>query len=303
MPVEIAPNQTHGSAPSLYRSRCPICSASGRGLEPAERVFTVKGFSIARCPGCKLLWTDTSPGFDTNSIYSEEYFQGGVPDGYSDYLGSEKLLAREFDARLEFVRSFQSGGKLFEIGCATGGFLRQAKEYFEAKGTDVSEFAIQAAREKGLDVRCGEFEASQVDAASYDVFVLFDTIEHLPDPIDTLRKVSECLRPGGVVFLTTGDSASLTARVCGSRWRLMTPPQHLWFFSRQSLTELLSDLGFEVLRVSYPWRLVPLQLIWYQLFRGGAKPLPKWFDSLAIPANLFDSMMVVARKRVSPAGC
>jgi SAM-dependent methyltransferase len=303
MPVEIAPTQAPGCTTALHRSTCPICSVGGRGDEPAGRVFTVKGFPIARCPVCRLLWTDTSPGFDTNSIYTEDYFQGGVPDGYSDYLGSEKLLAREFETRLAFVRSFQPGGRLFEIGCATGGFLQQAKKYFEVQGTDVSEFAIQAAREKGLEVRCGEFEASRIDAASHDVFVLFDTIEHLPDPIDTLRNVGACLRPGGAVFLTTGDSASLMARVCGARWRLMTPPQHLWFFSRQSLTKLLSDLGFEVLRVDYPWRLVPLQLIWYQAFRGGAKPLPGWFDSMAIPANLFDSMMVVARKRVSPSDC
>jgi SAM-dependent methyltransferase len=298
MPVEIVLNQTRGAA-ALYRPVCPICSIKASDVHPAELAFTVKGFPIVRCPGCKLLWTDTRPGFDPSGIYTEEYFQGGVPDGYSDYLGSEVLLAREFETRLKFIRSFRPGGKLFEIGCATGGFLKQAKKYFAVQGTDVSEFAVQEAREKGLDVRCGEFDPSKANASPYDVFVLFDTIEHLPDPIDTIRKLGRCLAPGGTVFLTTGDSASLLARMLGPRWRLMTPPQHLWFFSRQSLTRLLSDLGFEVLGVEYPWRLVPVQLVWYQAFRGRGRSLPGWFDALAVPVNLFDSMMVVARKRTA----
>jgi SAM-dependent methyltransferase len=283
----------------LYRAACPICAIRSRTTAAPSIAFTVKGFPIVKCPACNLLWTDTRPGFDTNNIYTEDYFQGGVPDGYSDYLGSEKLLAREFRARVKFVRSFQPGGRLFEIGCATGGFLDQAKEYFDVHGTDVSEFAVRAASEKRLDVRCGEFDESKANCAPYDVFALFDTIEHLPDPVGTLRSVSRCLRPGGVVFVTTGDSASLLARTSGARWRLMTPPQHLWFFSRQSLTQSLEDLGFEVLRVEYPWRLVPAQLIWYQAFRGRAGALPAWFDGTGIPLNLFDSMMIVARKRVA----
>jgi hypothetical protein len=166
MPVEMALNQTDGAA-ALYRPTCPICSIKTPGLQPAEFAFAVKGFPIARCPVCKLLWTDTHPGFNPSGIYTEEYFQGGVPDGYSDYLGSEVLLAREFETRLKFIRSFRPGGKLFEIGCATGGFLKQAKKYFAVQGTDVSEFAVQEAHEKGLDVRCGEFDPSKANASPY----------------------------------------------------------------------------------------------------------------------------------------
>src|SRR5579871_2193113 len=283
------------SQSGLNRSKCLICSLRNQG-DPAETAFTAKGFRIARCRNCQLMWTETSPSFDAKRLYTREYFQGGAPDGYSDYLGSEPLLQREFESRLSLVRSFTPAGQLFEIGCATGGFLQEARKYFNVEGTDVSNFAVEVAREKGLEVRCGEFHPAYARRTCYDVFALFDTIEHLPSPADTLWKVHGCLRPGGSLFLTTGDSGSLVARVLGSRWHFITPPQRLWFFNRKNITELLGRVGFKVVAVRYPWRNIPLEYIWYQAFRGGAKPLPPAGRSIRIPLNLFDSMMVVGQK-------
>jgi hypothetical protein len=81
---------------------------------------------------------------------------------------------------------------------------------------------------------------------------MFDTIEHLKDPLSTLQRVRENLRPGGFTFISTGDVQSLTARLLRAKWRLLTPPQHLWFFSARSLPLLLDRLGFRVVSLQYP---------------------------------------------------
>jgi SAM-dependent methyltransferase len=290
---------------------CPACAYSPRApsdfQNPRDQenkyseqlfptAFSTRGFSILRCPHCRLMWTDVPPGFDSDQIYTKEYFEGGLPDGYFDYLGSEKLLMHEFLSRTQLIRSWVSGGRLLEIGCATGGFLTQARRHFTVQGIDLSAFAIEQALRKGLDVDLGSLEESSIIKAPYDVVVLFDTIEHLPNPVGTLQRVHSILATGAFLFLTTGDTGSLLARISGKHWRLMTPPQHLWFFSAANMTLLLQRLGYSVIAIRYLWRLVPMSLIWYQLFRGKAKQLPSPIARTALPINLYDTMTVIARK-------
>jgi SAM-dependent methyltransferase len=236
--------------------------------------------------------------FAAEAIYTEEYFQGGRPDGYSDYLGSEAFLAEEYVRRIEFIRSYVSTGRLLEVGCATGGLLAHARKYFAVQGLDVSEFAVRAARAKSLDVECSSVEASKIARPPYDVVAMFDAIEHLRNPARTLAYIHSLLAVKGYLFLTTGDAKSIVARVFGKHWRLMTPPQHLWFFDRRTIVALLERLHFKVLDVRYLWRRVPLSLAWYQLFRGQLGAMPLGLGNLVLPVNLYDTMTVVASKHL-----
>jgi hypothetical protein len=125
-----------------------------------------------------------------------------------------------------------------------------------------------------------------------------DVIEHVEDPHDTLKVLADHMPRAGVLVLTTGDWGSPMARLMGRRWRLMTPPQHLSFFTAKSLTTLLARIGLDVVSLSYPWKRVPLSLIAYQLQRMlGVTPhqIPA-LNRLALPINLWDAMRVIARK-------
>ncbi|HUS95457.1 MAG TPA: hypothetical protein VMX97_01825, partial [Hyphomicrobiaceae bacterium] len=72
----------------------------------------------------------------------------------------------------------------------------------------------------------------------------------------------------------------------------------LWYFTRTSLRRLFERLGCREEHYSHPWKLVPLELIMYQLgtMVGHSMPLPKPLRGMALPANLFDAMRVVYRK-------
>jgi SAM-dependent methyltransferase len=131
-----------------------------------------------------------------------------------------------------------------------------------------------------------------------DVIVMLDVIEHLPDPRGTLALLSRHLNPGGIVVITTGDFGSVAARLCGRHWRLMTPPQHLWFFGRESIVRLAASLGLKVERVDHPWKIVPLSLIIFQLRRMlnlSLRVRPPT-AGVGLPLNFFDAMRVVLRK-------
>lgn len=283
---------------------CPACAAPETRVG-ASVVYEVRGFAIARCPGCGLGRTRLPPGFDPLALYDEGYFQGAQDDGYADYRGSERILRAEFRSALAHLRREGArAGKLVEVGCAYGYFLDEAAGSFEVHGTEVAEAPAAACRARGLDVSSGILtEAFLESRGPFDAFVLLDVIEHLAQPDALVALLARHARPDARLLLSTGDWGSLTSRLLGRRWRLMTPPQHLWFFTRASLTRLLARAGFEVTSVCYPWKRVPLELMAFQLGRWlhlqallRRVPMP----DVGLPVNLFDALRLVARYRGAP---
>lgn len=273
---------------------CPACAQ-----ETVQReLYRKNGCTIMQCGVCGLGRAETA-GFDPSAYYTGGYFSGEHADGYGDYRGAEAVLRREFARTVEFLRGFCPGGRLLELGCAYGFFLDQAKPHFEVHGIELAAEAAAACRSRGLDVVTGiADEVTLARLGRFDAIVLLDVIEHLPAPEETLALCARALNPGGVLLLTTGDFGSLAARLAGARWRLMTPPQHLWFFNAESMRRLAGHNGLAVDRLDHPWKLVPLSLIVFQLRRmlgwhGGARPAA---SRLGLPVNLFDAMRVVLRK-------
>jgi SAM-dependent methyltransferase len=238
-------------------------------------------------------------GFDLESYYTKDYFSGKRPDGYADYIGTENILRREFAGTVEFIRKFRASGRLLDVGCAYGFFLQEAKRFFDVSGIELAEDAAEHCRRSGLNVFTGQVDETLLGRlGTTDVIVLLDVIEHLPSPRDTIALLVNHLDHGGIIVITTGDFGSLYSRVAGAHWRLMTPPQHLWFFTQASMQAMSTSLGLEVEHLDHPWKVVPLSLISFQLRRmSGLGPKRIAISNrLGLPVNLFDAMRVVLRK-------
>ena len=216
------------NVPAIY---CPVCGE----CRDAAKVFVRDGFPILRCSACGLGKTHLPAGFSTDSIYTEEYFQGGQADGYSDYVGSEDVLRAEFRSVVEDLRrAGATGGRLLELGCAYGFFLAEAQACFEVRGIEVSDSAVRFCRSRGLDVEQGPLtEESVRRQAPFDAVVMLDVVEHLTQPDVVMELLHGAMKPGGKLLLWTGDWESGLSRIMRRNWRLMTPPQHTFFFRRE----------------------------------------------------------------------
>jgi hypothetical protein len=133
-----------------------------------------------------------------------------------------------------------------------------------------------------------------------DAIVMLDVIEHIDDVVGTMEMATRYLKPGGVIVLTTGDWNSLAAKLTGPRWRLLTPPLHLWYFTEKSLEALFQRFGCKKAHISHPWKLVPLELVLSQaasmLGLKTSVRTPRWARHLGIPATMFDTLRMVFRK-------
>jgi SAM-dependent methyltransferase len=278
---------------STMQLPCPAC---GKSTEH-RALFVKNGCAILQCSACGLGRAEAT-SFDPGRYYTGDYFSGRRPDGYADYVSTESVLRREFARTVQFIRKRRPAGRLLEIGCAYGFFLQEAAAFYDIQGLEISEDAAAFCRQRGLPVLTGVAdEAAFAKLGRFDVIVLLDVIEHLPDPARTLALCGRHLDREGVIVITTGDFASLYARLSGRNWRLMTPPQHLWYFTPKSMARLSASVGLGGGVCDHPWKLVPISLISFQLARMlGMRPTMPAGSRIGIPVNLFDAMRCLLTK-------
>jgi SAM-dependent methyltransferase len=151
---------------------------------------------------------------------------------------------------MAFVERHIARGSMVDVGCWTGSLLVAARERgWTTTGLEPSRWASGRARERGLDVRTADLTNHDLPPESADLVAACDVLEHLRDPGAGLDAMRALVAPGGGVFLTVPDAGSRLARVTGRRWWSVLP-MHLQYFTRNSMTELLRQRGFEVMAMA-----------------------------------------------------
>lgn len=228
--------------------------------------------------------------------------------GYTNYIADEANIRRTARRRLRRLQRHMRTGKLLDVGCATGFFLDEARRAgWSTAGLDVSGYAVQYARQQfGLDVKCGMLESVALPPESFDLVTMWDVIEHVADPARTIHLAGRLLREDGVITLATPDVDSVPARLAGSGWvGYKLSGEHVTFFSKRTLSQMLEDAGFTVLQTGHIGKHVPLALFRDRLgmyFPLMARLLKVAEDlsslsTLSLYVNPFDIIQVTARKR------
>ena len=88
---------------------------------------------------------------------------------------------------------------------------------------------------------------------AFDVITFWATIEHIPNPLGTLKAIHKLLKPGGHLFLDTGLGDLLWERFLAGHSQWYDAPQHLFVYSQKGLTILLKKAGFAIKAVDTNW--------------------------------------------------
>jgi 2-polyprenyl-3-methyl-5-hydroxy-6-metoxy-1,4-benzoquinol methylase len=135
-------------------------------------------------------------------LYHADYFTRDFSCGVrkGTYLESEAMRVGEYREILTALRRLRPSGRLLEVGCAAGSFLKYAERSgYEVLGVDISEWAAAMAREQfGIRVEVGRLMEVDLPAESFDVVFCGDLLEHEPDPVGFMAEVHRLLKPGGL---------------------------------------------------------------------------------------------------------
>lgn len=235
---------------------CPLC-----GGEQSERLYELE-VPVVRCTQCSMVYLNPQPRVQHQQFYDESYYDGSstkkLNEDNEDVLEAEKLERRLESCRgvVDRVMHYSpKPGTWLDIGCGPGFLLSQARDRgWKCTGLDSSPFAPKFARERfGLeDVHTGLIEDVDFGGKTFDVISMQHVIEHLYEPVPTMRGILRLLKPGGILYLETPDFCSGKSLRDGANWEHIKIPEHVLYFSQRTLELLMQKLHCEVLKVAKP---------------------------------------------------
>jgi 2-polyprenyl-3-methyl-5-hydroxy-6-metoxy-1,4-benzoquinol methylase len=217
---------------------CPTCGSRDAAPELEKDHMT-----IVRCGACDLVYV--TPTFDEahyREVYASAEYQEIVRDlgiKSHDYrvqrFGTERvaLMAKHL------TRGPGSPVRYLDVGCSTGFVVEAARnEGWDAVGIDLNPSAIEFGRGRGLDLRTVALEEGGFRPAGFDAISLFDVLEHLLDPVRTLRHCADLLAPGGILFLYVPNYDSASRLLMGADAHFIWPTHHLNYYTPSTIADL-----------------------------------------------------------------
>jgi 2-polyprenyl-3-methyl-5-hydroxy-6-metoxy-1,4-benzoquinol methylase len=237
---------------TLLHVACNLC-----GALDSSAIIVKGGLEIARCQHCGLVYAN--PRLTQDQIwkrYGSDYFW----DEYMPaHLAADGAYSAEWHRRrnqplLDLLVPICKPGVLLEVGCAAGFLLKVAEENgWKVKGVEIMHAAVEyACNTLHLDVFEGTLEQARFAGESFDAVLLVETVEHLLDPAKTLGEACRILRVGGVACVTVPNFASLMLPSLGSDWSVLSPAEHLYYFTETTLCRMLQMAGFS--KVDFVWQ-------------------------------------------------
>lgn len=233
---------------------CPVCSASETKLFIECKDYTVsqETFKIVECVKCGFKFTNPRPEESRLGDYykSEEYISHS--NTKKGFINSAYQSVRRYTLlkKLQLISKFYKTGKLLDIGCGTGEFLKTFKDAkWDVMGVEPSGDAREMAIENyGLNV--GEEAAlKELSSESFDVITMWHVLEHVPHLNERIEDLKRLLKPKGIIVVAVPNCSSLDAKKYGAHWAAYDVPRHLYHFTPKDIEALFRKHELTVFRI------------------------------------------------------
>jgi SAM-dependent methyltransferase len=230
---------------------------------------------LIECPTCDLLYASPVPSSEELAeAYEAAAFDSGAEARYAarTYGGFLPGICRELPDR----------GAALDIGTGDGAFLQEllAAGFKDVVGVEPSSAPIAAAPVSVRPlIRQGLFRPEDFEAQRFSLITCFQTMEHLDDPLAVFRGALTLLKPGGALFLIGHNRRAASARLLGRKSPIYDV-EHLQLFSKASARRMMSEAGYERVRVRAFVNRYPLHY---------------WMKLLPLPVGVKRGLMRAAR--------
>ena len=243
----------------LKNNICKICKSVSIRDTRSENILALEcspiGQHIFRCISCNFRFMEPSlNSSEIQAIYGESYFE----DTTRNFSYSEQMIEelRSYEITANRFHKLLKSGNILDIGCATGEFLLAAKKAgFKTTGIDVSEYAVEKAKEKGLEASVTKFNELSKLNTLFDGIHISHVLEHLDDPVYAISEIKKHLKVGGILYIEVPnqfnsflDRLSLINK--SPKTFNVFSIHHRCFFSYRSIKSLLESNDFEIVSIS-----------------------------------------------------
>lgn len=239
----------------MAESNCPICNSSVKSFlsQVYDDRYGFSGlFEIRQCLECghKFLAVNFTPelltrlytDFYPRSTFEVEQYQPSPEvKGFTAWLNGERRSAYCWVPK---------NVRVLDIGCGFGETLG----YHKTRGCDVygveaDENIRRVAEKFGYNVHVGLFDPKEYEPDFFDYVTMDQVIEHVTDPLETMRGIAKVLKPGGVAILSTPNANGWGAKFFGRRWINWHAPYHIQFVTRRSMSMAAEQAGLRIEKV------------------------------------------------------
>lgn len=270
---------------------CNLCGAEEYKILYPAGVAQIH--QIVECANCGLLYANPQGAVDVDDIvdYDPEWILNNLEEPWMQMrINKEKLQVKDYETTKKYLDTrFENKGDLLEIGSGYG-FL---SNYFRDSGWNVTGLepnkglSTFAKKELQLNSLPYTLEESDIADNSFDVILMMHVIEHLGDPLSTLKLARQKLKSNGMFILETPRYDTLTYKLLKKRERSLSCDGHIYFFTSKTLKDLCLKAGFEVEKMDYVGRSLSMErLLWNLGVISKSKRLAKMFEKLSSALNL-----------------
>lgn len=240
--------------------QCPLCSGKDWKL-----IYPLGVLRVHKCRACSMMFLNPylTPG-GMAKIFSSPELLTRVSAFFADYCEDKTWItprtrAAYEKALAECSKTIPIGGKIMDVGCGQGAFLKVAAEHgWRAFGIEPNcGKAAELEKEHGIRIFQKDFFSADIPQSEYDAVSTWDFIEHLPDPAALVRRCGLMLKPGGLLITATPNhfsfldfSAALAYYFSFGKFtyplRKLYTVDHTLYFTGATLRALLKKEGFEI---------------------------------------------------------
>lgn len=225
---------------------CPACggerfetvgsTVAASYASSGSHAFGQPAFSIRSCTDCGLY-------FKSHTLTLRELEEYSAHREFNAYEVDDNFPT---DRILQHVlRRLPAGRKVLDFGCSTGRILRGLTAHLECYGIEVNEAAAAIARARGIRLITEE-RLRVGEKCEFDVIILADVYEHLPQPLELLVRLFSALKSGGRLAVITGNADAIRTRDRMAEYWYFGPPEHLLMMGERHVRWLADRLGTSI---------------------------------------------------------
>lgn len=213
-----------------------------------------------KCPNCGLASLFPLPSKRTLKAYYEKHYQDSL---------KRKDFRRE-KRRVDDLERYVKVGRILDIGCSLGFFLKEAKKKgWQCFGLEYSEKAAEYARKQfSLRIFVGEIRETPFPDEHFDVITMFSTLEHTLNPQMVIRNVYRKLKPGGLFIFKIPNIDSFEYRLS----RFLGKPfegfifEHLYYFTPRAIKQMIEKESFKIIKMTSR-QFSSLERVYFRLYK------------------------------------